>query len=94
MTLAETIYQRTLKLPEPAAREALDFVEFLEKRYGIDDSAPRNEDAGDANAYDQWFKAQVQKALDDPRPGVSSEDARAYFAKRREALRQKAQTKE
>lgn len=33
MTLAEAIYQHSLNLPEPAAREALDFVEFLERRY-------------------------------------------------------------
>ena len=34
MNLAETIYQHSLTLPEPAAREALDFIEFLEERYG------------------------------------------------------------
>jgi hypothetical protein len=33
MNLAETIYQRSLNLPEFAAREALDFIEFLEQRY-------------------------------------------------------------
>lgn len=33
MTLAETIYQHSLNLPEPAAREVLDFIEFLEQRY-------------------------------------------------------------
>jgi hypothetical protein len=33
MTLAEAIYQHSLRLPEPAAREALDFIEFLESRY-------------------------------------------------------------
>ena len=31
--LAETIYQHSLNLPETAAREALDFIEFLEQRY-------------------------------------------------------------
>ena len=35
MTLAEAIYQHSLRLPEPVAREALDFIEFLEQRYGI-----------------------------------------------------------
>jgi len=34
MTLAEAIYQHSLALPEPAAREVLDFIEFLEQRYG------------------------------------------------------------
>jgi len=33
MSIAETIYQRSLNLPEDAAREALDFVTFLEARY-------------------------------------------------------------
>ena len=33
MTLAESIYRHSLNLPEPAAREALDFIEFLEQRY-------------------------------------------------------------
>jgi hypothetical protein len=33
MNLAETIYQHSLNLPEPAAQEALDFIEFLEQRY-------------------------------------------------------------
>lgn len=37
MTLAETIYQHSLRLPESAAREALDFIQFLEQRYGIDE---------------------------------------------------------
>ena len=34
MKLAETIYQHSMNLPEPAAREALDFIRFLESRYG------------------------------------------------------------
>ncbi len=51
MTIAETIYQRSLHLPEHAAREALDFIEFLEQRYaatparadGAQDQAKRKE---------------------------------------------------
>lgn len=35
MTLAESIYQHSLRLPEHAAREALDFIEFLEQRYPV-----------------------------------------------------------
>jgi len=26
--------------------------------------------AEEAEAYDRWFRAKVQKALDDPRPGI------------------------
>ena len=32
MNLAESIYQHSLNLPENAAREVLDFIEFLEQR--------------------------------------------------------------
>ena len=42
-------------------------------------------------AYDAWFKAQVQQALDDPRPGIPANAAREHFAARRDALRQQAQ---
>ena len=33
MNLAENIYKHSLNLPEIAAREAMDFIEFLEQRY-------------------------------------------------------------
>jgi DNA-damage-inducible protein J len=36
--------------------------------------------------YDAWFRARVQEALDDPRPGIPSEEVEAYFAKRRAEL--------
>jgi hypothetical protein len=32
MNLPEAIYRHSLNLPEPAAREVLDFIEFLESR--------------------------------------------------------------
>lgn len=89
MTLAETIYQRCLKLPDAAAQEALDFIEFLNQRYGLAEEAPAAD--GDAAAYDAWFKAQVQQAIDDPRPGIPADTAREHFAARRDALRQQAQ---
>jgi hypothetical protein len=82
MTLAETIYQRSLNLPEDAAREALDFIEFLSQRYGGQQTVPR-----DAAAHDAWFRSEVQRALDDTRPGIPHDEAREYFAARREALR-------
>ncbi len=49
MTLAEAIYQHSLRLPEAAAREALDFIQFLEQRYPVADTPgptdPRREAA-------------------------------------------------
>lgn len=35
MSIAEIIYARSRRLPEPAAREALSYVEFPEHRYGV-----------------------------------------------------------
>ena len=92
MTLAETIYQRSLKLPDAAAQEALDFIEFLNQRYGLAEATTPAAD-GDAATYDAWFKAQVQQAIDDPRPGIPADAAREHFAARRDALRQQAQAK-
>lgn len=43
-----------------------------------------------AAAYDTWFREQVQASIDDPRPSVPDEEARAVFAKRRAALRPRA----
>lgn len=40
MTLAETIYHHSLHLPEQAAREALDFIQLLERRYGVTVAEP------------------------------------------------------
>ena len=40
--------------------------------------------------YDAWFRAKVQEALDDPRPGIPGDEIEAYFAKRRAGLRPKA----
>lgn len=95
MTLAETIYQRSLKLPDAAAQEALDFIEFLTQRYGLAEATTTVDSAadGDAAAYDAWFKAQVQQAIDDPRPGIPADAAREHFAARRDALRQQTQAK-
>lgn len=82
MTLAEAIYQRSQKLPDAAAREVLDFIDFLGQRYGVADVA-----TGTAE-YNEWFRAQVQRALDDPRPGVPNTQVREHFAQRRDALRE------
>ncbi len=47
MTLAEKIYQKSRALPEDAAREALDFIEFLAERYGAKESAIAAESTSD-----------------------------------------------
>jgi len=37
--------------------------------------------------YDAWFRAMVQEALDDPRPGIPGEVVEAEFAQKRAELR-------
>lgn len=37
--------------------------------------------------YDAWFRAMVQEALDDPRPGIPGDVVEAEFARRRAELR-------
>ncbi len=36
--------------------------------------------------YEDWVKQQIQKALDDPSPGIPSEEVEAYFAEKRARL--------
>ncbi len=40
----------------------------------------------DPDAYDAWFRAKVQEALDDPRPSVPHEEVQEMFRLKREAL--------
>ena len=44
----------------------------------------------DPDAYDAWFRAKVQEALDDPNPGIPHEEVEAHFARRRAAALSKA----
>ena len=53
------------------------------------DAAERMKRAHEAAAYDAWFRAQVQASIDDPRANVSDDEARAHFAARKAALRQR-----
>jgi DNA-damage-inducible protein J len=43
------------------------------------------EQKSDPRAYDAWFRAKVQEALDDPRPGIPNEEVETHFAKKRAA---------
>jgi hypothetical protein len=56
-------------------------------------ASERMKRAHEAAAYDAWFREQVQMSIDDPRPSVSNEQARAHMAARRQALLKKAGTK-
>ena len=62
MSLAETIYRHSLRLPEQAAQEALDFIEFLEQRYSKAQTMPKAPDNTEA------FIAAVAGTLGDDSP--------------------------
>jgi hypothetical protein len=53
-------------------------------------ASARMKHAHQAAEYDTWFKAQLQASVDDPRPGVPDEEAKARMASRRDALLGKA----
>lgn len=54
------------------------------------DSSERMKRAHEAAAYDKWFRAQVQAAIDDPRPSIPHEQVMSAFAERRTALLKQA----
>ncbi|NOS89634.1 MAG: DUF2281 domain-containing protein [Methylococcaceae bacterium] len=68
MNLAESIYQHSLKLPETAVREALDFIEFLELRY-----APKPTDTKQRNDTEA-FLAAIAGGLSDDFPDDINDD--------------------
>lgn len=37
---AQKIYEKTLKLPEPLAKEILDFIGYIEMKHGLQDTWP------------------------------------------------------
>ncbi|MDD4930086.1 MAG: hypothetical protein PHP85_12540 [Gallionella sp.] len=45
--------------------------------------------AHEAAAYDKWFRAQVQEALDDTSPAIPDAEVKEYFAAKREKLEQR-----
>ena len=77
------------KASEVLAKSGLtvsDAVRILLTRTANEGALPLQLLAPD-DEYDAWFRAKVQEALDDPRPGVPGEEVEAYFAKKRAELR-------
>lgn len=56
------------------------------------DSAKRLKHAHEAAAYDKWFRAQVQEALDDTSPTIPHEEVMAEWAKERAILLARARS--
>jgi hypothetical protein len=49
MSIAEIIYAHCRRLPDQAAREALNYIKLLEHRYGV--QAPADTDEDDTEAF-------------------------------------------
>jgi len=60
-----------------------DQADILRKRPA---AAAQMKAAHEAAAYDKWFRAQVQEAIDDPRPAIPHEQVKAEWALERAAL--------
>ncbi|WP_123101413.1 hypothetical protein [Acidithiobacillus sulfuriphilus] len=54
------------------------------------DAAERMKRAHEAAAHDAWFREQVQASIEDQRPSIPHDEARASFADRKAALRKRA----
>jgi hypothetical protein len=67
MTLAETIYQHSLHLPEPAARQVLTFIETLEQSYRVTPPVAATDDT-------EAFLAAVAGTLGDDFPNDITDD--------------------
>jgi len=70
MNYADAIYRRSLSLPDPAAREALDFIDFLLQRYGTaplaaDRAAPNRDAAALIQAAAGGWGTDVPDDVDD-----------------------------
>lgn len=61
----------------------------LEPTRARPDRAEALREAHAAAAYNQWLKAEIQAAIDDPRASVPNDEVQQEFAARRAALRQR-----
>lgn len=75
------------------ARFDVDAVNFdagsLKATRSRPDRAEALKHAHEAAAYTKWLKAEIQAAIDDPRPSIPNDDVKRHFAERREALRKR-----
>jgi hypothetical protein len=69
---------------EPGLPAMNDNVVHLMKYKTLDTQLPL-----DKEAYDAWFRAQVQASFDDSRPSISNEEVKRLMAIKRDKLRKR-----
>ncbi len=78
------VKERATAVLEEMGLTVSDAVRILLTRTAKEGALPL-ELISNSGAYDAWFRAKVQQALDDTRPDVEDAEAEAHFAKRRAA---------
>ncbi len=78
------LYLRGIGIP----RFNVDVVDYAPNRArrARPDRSEALKHAHEAAAYDNWFRGQVQAALDDPRPSMPNEEVSVRWAKKRARL--------
>jgi DNA-damage-inducible protein J len=95
--LVQTRIDRAVKKRAAAVLEELgitvsDAVRILLTRTANEGALPFAL-TNNAAEYDAWFRAKVQEALNDPRPGIPHEKVEAHFARRRAAALRKSKVR-
>lgn len=85
------VKERATVVLEAMGLTVSDAVRILLTRTAREGALPL-ELISNSSAYDAWFRAKVQQALDDTRPDIDDADAEAHFANRRSAALRKAAT--
>jgi len=72
-------YLRSIGIPQFDVDSA-HFEAIGENAYRRPDTSATLKKAHEAVAYDKWFRAQVQEALDNPQPAISDEEMKTEFS--------------
>ncbi|HEX4006028.1 MAG TPA: type II toxin-antitoxin system RelB/DinJ family antitoxin [Acidobacteriaceae bacterium] len=76
--LRDAFISEAAAVHQPASQLVREFMrEFIRSQH-------------EAREHDGWFRAEVQKALDDKSPGIPNQQVKRHFAKRRAQAMRKA----
>jgi DNA-damage-inducible protein J len=86
----EAIKERAGAVLEKMGLTVSDAVRILLTRVANEGALPAGLTV-DQDAYDAWFRAKVQEAMDDKREAIPDDEVKSHFAKRRAAALRKAE---
>lgn len=89
--VSRDVKERAERVLERMGMSVSDALRILMTDMAENDQWPAYLNApGEDPEYDAWFRAEVQKALDDPRPSISDKEANRRMARFRAELRAKS----